>query len=174
MRNVLEIAGAILILFLAYQFFFTEPEIQIEERIRYLPSPPIVIRDTLPAPPPIVKIDTVYAETGEPMEYERIEDAPITYEKETEGAELSIEILPLTLIDEVNVSRKFIAYKGLWYEFVEYRGLHLQPRDNVFHVDVQLPPIEVREITKTIRRKPTLYEYGGLVGLGVIIGMLIN
>ena len=174
MRDILEIAGVIILVFFAYQFFFTEPGVEIREEVRYLPSPPIVLRDTLPAPPPIVMTDTVWMETGEPAEYERLEDAPITYEKEVENAELNIEVLPLALIDEVNVSREFIAYKGLWGEFVEYRGLHLQPRDNVFSIDIQLPPVEVREITRTVRRRPTIYEYGGLVGAGIIIGVIIN
>ena len=174
MKNILEIAGVIVLVFLAYRFFFTEPEVEIREEIRYLPSPPIVLRDTLPAPPPIVRTDTVWMETGEPAEYERLEDVPIVYEKEIENAELNIEILPLALIDEVNVSREFIAFKGLWGEFVEYRGLHLQPRDNVFNINIQLPPIEVREITRTVRRRPSLSTYVGLVGSGVVIGYIIS
>jgi hypothetical protein len=176
MRDILEAVGIIIILALAYQFFFVtpEPEVITNTEIRWLPSPPIVVRDTLPAPPPIVRIDTVYAEGGEPMEYEKIEEATITYETTTEeGAELAIEVEPLAIIDEANIARTFIARKGLWPEFVEYRSLHLIPRDNIIRVDVQLPPIEIREITRTEYRGPNLQQRLQYVLAGAGVGIVI-
>jgi len=178
-RTILEGVLIAILIFFVFQFVQSpEPEIETETVVEYLPSPPIVLRDTVHTTETIVVVDTVMSETGEPEEYERVADEPIETTYKNEDLTIHIQTLPLRMIDEVNIGREFIAYKGLWLEFLEYRGLHFQPRSSIIKVDIQLPPVEVHHTTTTIREQPSLAQklqwFGYGVGGGILITLLLQ